>query len=51
MDGPPPMLPDEARAFRERRRGRNVAILLTLVGICILFYAIAMVKLASTGTL
>ena len=50
MDGfPPPMRPDEARQFRERRRGRNLAILLTLIGICVLFYAIAMVKLASTG--
>ncbi len=40
---------DEARDFRRRRRGRNVAILVALVAICILFYAIAMVKLSQEG--
>ena len=49
-DGFPPRLPPEdAREFSRRRRGRNVAILLALVAICILFYAVAMVKLASHG--
>ena len=46
---PPPMPPDLAREFKRLRRGRNIAIMLTLVGICILFYVIAMVKLASHG--
>ncbi len=33
--------------FRRRRRGRNVALLLALAGIALLFYAVAMVKFAS----
>ena len=40
------MRPNEARAFTKRRRGRSVAILIALVCVCLLFYAIAMVKLA-----
>ena len=48
-DFPNPMKPDEAVDFRRRRRGRNVAILVALVAICVLFYAIAMVKLAEVG--
>ena len=43
------MQSDEAREFRRRRRGRNIAILVALIAICILFYAIAMVKLAEVG--
>jgi hypothetical protein len=33
--------------FARRRRGRNIAILLALVGLSVLFYAMAMVKFAS----
>ncbi len=43
------MKPEEAQDFRRRRRGRNVAILVALIAICVLFYAIAMVKLAAVG--
>lgn len=33
--------------FARRRRGRNIAMLLTLAGLCVLFYAMAMVKFAA----
>ena len=49
MADPLPMKPDEAQEFRRRRRGRNVAILVGLIAICVLFYAVAMVKLAAVG--
>jgi hypothetical protein len=39
---------DEA-ALARRRRGRNIAMLVVLVGLALLFYAIAMVKMAQTG--
>ncbi len=42
----PRMPPEAARAFTRRRRARNIAILAVLVCLCLLFYAIAMVKLA-----
>lgn len=48
-DFPPPLPPEKAREFRVRRRGRNRALMLALAGICILFYAVAMVKLAAVG--
>ena len=35
-----------AAELRRRRRGRNVAVLVVLVGLAVLFYAIAVVKLA-----
>jgi hypothetical protein len=38
----PPLSPDAAR----RRRGRSWAILVALVGLCALFYAITIVKMA-----
>jgi len=41
---------DEMRAeFRRRRRGRNVVLLVFLVGLCVLIYAISVVKLFQTG--
>ena len=43
---PPPLSPGEAAELKRRRRGRNVAMLIVLVGICVLFYALAIVKLA-----
>ena len=46
---PPPMPPAQAREFTRRRRGRNVAIMVALVVLCLMFYAIAMVKLAHPG--
>jgi hypothetical protein len=33
--------------FMRRRRGRNIAMLLTLAAVSLLFYAVAMVKFAS----
>jgi hypothetical protein len=33
--------------FMRRRRGRNIALLVTLLGLSALFYAIAMVKFAA----
>lgn len=38
---------DDDGDFRRRRRGRNIALLLALAGIALLFYAVAMVKFAS----
>jgi hypothetical protein len=35
----------EAGALRRRRRGRNLAIILVLVGLAVLFYAITIVKM------
>lgn len=39
------MTPEERAAFEKRRRARNWAILLTLVGLVILFYFISMARL------
>jgi len=36
----------ESAAIARRRRGRNIALLVVLVGVVVLFYAIAVVKLA-----
>ncbi len=50
MTGTEPALPPlslaESAAIARRRRGRNIAMLVVLAGIAVLFYAIAMVKLA-----
>nr|WP_321983657.1 hypothetical protein [uncultured Lichenicoccus sp.] len=43
----PPMPPAEAREFVRRRRGRNIALLLALVALCLIFYGLSMVKLAA----
>lgn len=42
---PPPMSPEVAAEFRRRRRGRNIAMLVVLLGLSGLFYAIAVVKM------
>ena len=39
------MTPDERAVFEKRRRGRNIAILLVLVGLAGLFYFIGMARL------
>ena len=36
----------DSREIARRRRGRNWAIFLSLLGLCALFYAIAIVKMA-----
>ncbi len=49
-DFPPQMGPEQAREFKRRRRGRNIALLLALVALCLIFYGLSMVKLAATAT-
>ena len=44
-DYPPRMTDAEAAEFRRRQRGRNVALLLVLVGLAVLFFAITIVKM------
>ena len=45
MANPPPMTDAEATEFRRRRKGRNLAMLLVLIGLSALFFAITIVKL------
>ena len=47
LDARPPVVTDAALA--RRRRGRNIAMLVVLLALAVLFYAIAMVKLSHTG--
>jgi hypothetical protein len=44
-DFPPRPSPEQAAEMLRRRRGRNIALLIVLVAICVLFYAISIVKL------
>ncbi|MFM2148991.1 MAG: hypothetical protein RLZZ187_1297 [Pseudomonadota bacterium] len=39
------MTPEERTAFDKRRRARNWAIMLTLIGLVLLFYFIAMARI------
>ena len=39
------MTPEEKALFHKRRRGRNIAILLVLVGLSLMFYFIGMARL------
>ena len=39
------MTPEERALFERRRRGRNIAIVLVLVSLSILFYFIGMARL------
>jgi hypothetical protein len=45
-----PLTRAESDLLAKRRRGRNIAMLVVLGGIAVLFYAIAMVKLNLGGT-
>jgi hypothetical protein len=45
-DFPPPLSPAQAAELKRRQRGRNIAMLVVLVAICVLFYALAIVKLS-----
>ncbi len=45
---PPLMPPEQAREFKRRRRGRNIALLLALIALCLIFYGLSIVKLAGT---
>jgi hypothetical protein len=40
------MTPDEKAEFQRRRRGRNIALALVLVGLAVLFYLITIAKMA-----
>jgi hypothetical protein len=39
------MTPEELALFHKRRRGRNIAILLALVGMSVLFYFVGMARI------
>lgn len=41
--------PELKAEFRRRRRGRNIALLVAMFALCLLIYAIAVVKLAHVG--
>lgn len=41
---PKPMTPIDAKEFRRRRRGRNIAIGVAILLLCVLFYAITIVQ-------
>jgi hypothetical protein len=45
MAWPPRMSDAEAAEFKRRQRGRNIAMLLVLIGLAVLFFAITIVKL------
>jgi hypothetical protein len=49
MAEPPQLPPELAAEFRRRRRGRNLAMLVVLLGLSALFYAIAVVKMVKPG--
>ena len=42
------MTPEERAAFEKRRRARNWAILLVLIGLVVLFYFISVARLLRT---
>jgi hypothetical protein len=39
------MTPEERTIFEKRRRGRNIALLLVLIGLSVLFYFIGIARL------
>ena len=43
--------PAERAEFLRRRRGRNILLLVALGGLCLVLYAIVMVKLHEYGTM
>jgi hypothetical protein len=49
MDGDNSLRPQADASLARRRRGRNIAMLVVLLGLAALFYAIAMVKMAQHG--
>jgi hypothetical protein len=46
MADPPRMSDAEATEFRRRQKGRNIAMLVVLIGLSVLFFAITIVKMA-----
>jgi hypothetical protein len=47
----PHWTPAERAEFMRRRRGRNLLLLIALGGLCLLIYAVALVKLHEYGTM
>jgi hypothetical protein len=47
-DEPPRPTPAEATEIRRRRRGRNWALIIVLIGLAALFYAITIVKMTKS---
>jgi hypothetical protein len=45
MADPPRMTEAEAAEFRRRQKGRNIAILLVLIALSVLFFAVTIVKM------
>jgi hypothetical protein len=45
MADPPRMTEAEAAEFRRRQKGRNIALLLVLIALSVLFFAITIVKM------
>ena len=45
MADPPRMTDAEAAEFRRRQKGRNLAILLVLIALSVLFFAVTIVKM------
>ena len=39
----------EKAAFMKKRRGRNIAIALTVAGLCLLFYVVSIVRMGASG--
>jgi hypothetical protein len=48
---PPRPTPHQAEEMRRRRRGRNIAMIVVLVALAVLFYAITVVKFLHHGAL
>lgn len=44
-----PMTSEEKAAFNKKRRGRNIAIALTVAGLCVLFYVVSIIRMGSGG--
>jgi hypothetical protein len=45
MADPPRMTDAEAAEFRRRQKGRNIALLLVLIALSVLFFAVTIVKM------
>jgi hypothetical protein len=45
------MTPEEQRVFERRRRGRNIAVFLALLGLVGLFYLITVARMARGATI
>jgi hypothetical protein len=45
MADPPRMTEAEAAEFRRRQKGRNIAMLVVLIALSVLFFAITIVKM------